>query len=271
MSTPPTRSRAPSGERWSAVITYVPEGSGSGRAATWASGTITLRTIASSSCSSTRAQPQSRRLHHDPVPRRIGATAPECAPPRRGSTSVQDRGGKRGRAPFWIDDYYTVPRRSERVHQQDAGCSRESDRQSRQPRHVRAALRNPKHIRVKKLAPAAATRTAASAAIRRSRLRRSAKPPADQDRQRRRRRGADVRPRSRPNRSHLWCGAAAVARSGRGGATAPPAGPPRPTIETAPEATLAKPDTIFIDELSGRDARRAQSGTRTVIVPAGGT
>jgi creatinine amidohydrolase len=59
---------------------------------------------------------------------------------------------------------------------------------------------------------------------------------------------------------------------GRGGATVP-AGPPRPTFETAPEGTPSQaPDTVFIDELTWEETRDAlKAGTRTAIVPAGGT
>ena len=60
--------------------------------------------------------------------------------------------------------------------------------------------------------------------------------------------------------------------SGRGGAAAS-AGPPRPTFETAPEGTPSQaPDTVFIDELTWEETRDAlKAGTRTAIVPAGGT
>jgi creatinine amidohydrolase/Fe(II)-dependent formamide hydrolase-like protein len=60
---------------------------------------------------------------------------------------------------------------------------------------------------------------------------------------------------------------------GRGGAAGPPAGPPRPTFETAPAGTPSQaPDTVFIDELTWEETRDAlKSGTRTVIVPIGGT
>jgi creatinine amidohydrolase/Fe(II)-dependent formamide hydrolase-like protein len=67
---------------------------------------------------------------------------------------------------------------------------------------------------------------------------------------------------------------------GRGGAGGPggqraaaPAGPPRPTFETAPAGTPSQaPDTVFIDELTWEETRDAlKNGTRTVIVPIGGT
>jgi creatinine amidohydrolase len=59
---------------------------------------------------------------------------------------------------------------------------------------------------------------------------------------------------------------------GRGGAAAP-AGPPGPTFETAPAGTPSQaPDTVFIDELTWEETRDAmKAGTRTVIVPTGGT
>jgi creatinine amidohydrolase/Fe(II)-dependent formamide hydrolase-like protein len=68
---------------------------------------------------------------------------------------------------------------------------------------------------------------------------------------------------------------------GRGGAGAPgggqrpaaPAGPVRPTYETAPAGTPSQaPDTVFIDELTWEETRDAlKNGTRTVIIPIGGT
>jgi creatinine amidohydrolase len=65
---------------------------------------------------------------------------------------------------------------------------------------------------------------------------------------------------------------------GRGGAgggqqAAQPAGPPRPTFETAPAGTPSQaPDTVFIDELTWEETRDAlKAGKKTVIVPTGGT
>ena len=66
---------------------------------------------------------------------------------------------------------------------------------------------------------------------------------------------------------------ATVAASARPGRFAASAGPPRPTFETAPEGTPSQaPDTVFIDELTWEETRDAlKAGTRTAIVPAGGT
>ena len=68
------------------------------------------------------------------------------------------------------------------------------------------------------------------------------------------------------------------ARGGRGagaagGGPAAPAGPPRPTFETAPAGTPSQaPDTVFIDELTWEETRDAlKAGKTTVIVPIGGT
>jgi creatinine amidohydrolase/Fe(II)-dependent formamide hydrolase-like protein len=62
---------------------------------------------------------------------------------------------------------------------------------------------------------------------------------------------------------------------GRGGeqAAQQPAGPPRPTFETAPAGTPSQaPDTVFIDELTWEETRdKLKAGTRTVIIPTGGT
>ena len=60
---------------------------------------------------------------------------------------------------------------------------------------------------------------------------------------------------------------------GRGAGAAAPAEPPRPTFETAPAGTPSRaPDTVFIDELTWEETRDAlKAGTRTVIVPIGGT
>jgi creatinine amidohydrolase/Fe(II)-dependent formamide hydrolase-like protein len=67
-------------------------------------------------------------------------------------------------------------------------------------------------------------------------------------------------------------------RGGAGGGGRPPqaaqAGPPRPTMETAPAGmTPTKaPDTVFIDELTWEETRDAmKAGTTTFIVPTGGT
>jgi creatinine amidohydrolase/Fe(II)-dependent formamide hydrolase-like protein len=75
-------------------------------------------------------------------------------------------------------------------------------------------------------------------------------------------------------------GGAGRGGAGRGGAApqgaaAPtPPGPPRPTFETAPAGISpnAPPDTVFIDELTWEETRDAlKAGTRTVIIPTGGT
>jgi len=65
---------------------------------------------------------------------------------------------------------------------------------------------------------------------------------------------------------------------GRGGAARaaaqPPSGPPRATMETAPEGRTPTraPDTVFIDELTWEETRDAlKAGTRTAIIPTGGT
>jgi creatinine amidohydrolase len=65
-------------------------------------------------------------------------------------------------------------------------------------------------------------------------------------------------------------------RGGQGGGNRPaaPAGPPRPTMETAPAGmTPTKaPDTVFIDELTWEENRDAMKAGKTVfIVPTGGT
>ena len=61
--------------------------------------------------------------------------------------------------------------------------------------------------------------------------------------------------------------------AGAGGAATPPAGPRRPTFETAPAGTPSQaPDTVFIEELTWEETRDAlRAGKRTVIVPIGGT
>jgi creatinine amidohydrolase len=61
---------------------------------------------------------------------------------------------------------------------------------------------------------------------------------------------------------------------GRGGSRPPPAAPTRPTMDTAPAGKTATraPDTVFIDELTWEETRDAmKAGSRTVIVPTGGT
>jgi creatinine amidohydrolase/Fe(II)-dependent formamide hydrolase-like protein len=62
-------------------------------------------------------------------------------------------------------------------------------------------------------------------------------------------------------------------RGGRAGQAAP-SGPRPPTAETAPAGISpnAPPDTVFIDELTWEETRDAiKAGTKTVIVPTGGT
>ena len=72
-------------------------------------------------------------------------------------------------------------------------------------------------------------------------------------------------------------------RGGRGDAAQPtgaaqtpadPPAPPKPTFETAPAGISPNnpPDTVFIDELTWEETRDAlKAGTRTVIIPTGGT
>ena len=65
-------------------------------------------------------------------------------------------------------------------------------------------------------------------------------------------------------------GAAAAARA----AAARPAGPPQPTMLTAPagKTPTRPPDTVFIDELTWEETRDLmKAGKTTVIVPTGGT
>lgn len=63
------------------------------------------------------------------------------------------------------------------------------------------------------------------------------------------------------------------ARGGAGGGGPQPAGPARPTFETAPAGTPSQaPDTVFIEELTWEETRDAlKAGKTTVIVPTGGT
>jgi creatinine amidohydrolase len=63
-------------------------------------------------------------------------------------------------------------------------------------------------------------------------------------------------------------------RPGGGTRPAPPAGPFRPTFETAPasKTPTRAPDTVHIDELTWEENRDAiKNGKRVVIVPTGGT
>jgi creatinine amidohydrolase len=62
-------------------------------------------------------------------------------------------------------------------------------------------------------------------------------------------------------------------RGGRGGGQAAEAGPPGPTMLTAPaSAPTQPPDTLFIDEMTWEETRDAmKAGKTTVIVPTGGT
>jgi creatinine amidohydrolase len=63
------------------------------------------------------------------------------------------------------------------------------------------------------------------------------------------------------------------AGGGAGQRPAPPAGPVRPTFETAPAGTPSQaPDTVFIEELTWEETRDAlKAGKTTVIIPTGGT
>ena len=57
-------------------------------------------------------------------------------------------------------------------------------------------------------------------------------------------------------------------------AASAPAGPPRPTMDTAPagKTPTRAPDTVFIDELTWEETRDAlKAGSRRVIIPTGGT
>ena len=72
---------------------------------------------------------------------------------------------------------------------------------------------------------------------------------------------------------------AAPQQGGGGGgaaraAASAPAGPPRPTMDTAPagKTPTRAPDTVFIDELTWEETRDAlKAGSRRVIIPTGGT
>ena len=68
-------------------------------------------------------------------------------------------------------------------------------------------------------------------------------------------------------------GGGGAGRGAAGAGTPEPAGPPRPTFETAPAGTPSHaPDTVFIEELTWEETRDAlKAGKTTVIVPTGGT
>jgi creatinine amidohydrolase/Fe(II)-dependent formamide hydrolase-like protein len=68
-------------------------------------------------------------------------------------------------------------------------------------------------------------------------------------------------------------GGGGAGRGGAGQRAAAPAGPVRPTYETAPAGTPSKaPDTVYIDELTWEETRDAlKSGKTTAIIPTGGT
>jgi creatinine amidohydrolase/Fe(II)-dependent formamide hydrolase-like protein len=90
----------------------------------------------------------------------------------------------------------------------------------------------------------------------------------------------EPQPGARGGRAGAGRGGRGGGRAGRGeaarggaAADAPPAAP-RPTFETAPAGISPNqpPDTVFIDELTWEETRDAlAAGTRTAIVPTGGT
>ena len=177
-STRPTRSRARSARRCVApVITYVPEGSWENPAGHMSKpGTITLPGGSVRRAARQRGQePEGRRLQDDPASRRVGRQ-PERDADRRRQAERAVEGQRRARL-LGRRLLHEVARRSEQVRHREARRPGGQDRRPREhPRHVRDDVRQPEARAAERSSrPAAATRTAASAAIRRSRRRSSAR------------------------------------------------------------------------------------------------
>ena len=183
---------------------------------------------------------------------------------------------------FWVDDYYT------RAHaDQTAYISRTLGIPENQIGGHANILDtselffvNPKHVRPKKFAPGGGYEnsgvsgdpTRSSPAIGKALLQIKIENAVAQARALM---AGTAQPAEAPAAGRGGGGAGRGGRGqGRGGdAAAAPAGPPRPTFETAPAGTPSQaPDTVFIDELTWEETRDAlKAGKRTAIVPIGGT
>ena len=198
---------------------------------------------------------------------------------RTAATRLNERfnisgGGARA---FWVDDYYTKSHAD-----QNAYISKMFDVPAAQIGNHANILDtsellfvNPRHVRMKKLAPGGGYEnsgvsgdpTKSTPAIGKALIQIKIDNAVAQIKSLMADTGVPAEPTPPAG------GGAGRGGRGRGGATTQPAGPPRPTFETAPEGTLSQaPDTVFIDELTWEETRDAlKAGKRTAIVPSGGT
>jgi creatinine amidohydrolase/Fe(II)-dependent formamide hydrolase-like protein len=179
---------------------------------------------------------------------------------------------------FWVDDYYTKSHADQNAHvtktlgipeDQIGGHANILDTSE-------LLFVNPKHVRTKKLAPGGGYEnsgvsgdpTKATAALGKIFVQIKITNAVAQAK-------GLMAGTIAPTTEAPAAGGGGRGRGGAGGPGGQPAapGPPRPTFETAPAGTPSQaPDTVFIEELTWEETRDAlKAGTRTVIVPTGGT
>ena len=181
---------------------------------------------------------------------------------------------------FWVDDYYTKSHADQNAYvtktlgipeDQIGGHANILDTSE-------MLFVNPKHVRTKKLAPGGGYEnsgvsgdpTKATAALGKIFLQIKINNAVAQAKGLM---AGTVQPASDTPPAAGGAGRGRGAGGPGGQRAAAPPGPPRPTFETAPAGTPSQaPDTVFIDELTWEETRDAlKNGTRTVIVPIGGT
>jgi creatinine amidohydrolase len=182
---------------------------------------------------------------------------------------------------FWVDDYYTKSHADQNAYvtktlgipeDQIGGHANILDTSE-------MLFVNPKHVRTKKLAPGGGYEnsgvsgdpTKATAALGKVFVQIKIDNAVAQAKGLM---SGTLQPTTQANAGAGRGGPGAGGRGAGGGQRPPaPAGPAGPTFETAPAGTPSQaPDTVFIDELTWEETRDAlKNGTRTVIVPIGGT
>ena len=177
---------------------------------------------------------------------------------------------------FWVDDYYTKSHEDQRAYitktlgiatDQIGGHANIQDTSE-------LLFIAPKHVRTKKMAPGGGYEnsgvsgdpTKATAALGKTFVQIKIDNAV---RQAKALMAGTAQPPAQPANAAVGGGRAA----GGGQRPPAPAGPVRPTFETAPAGTPSQaPDTVFIEELTWEETRDAiKGGKTTVIIPTGGT
>jgi creatinine amidohydrolase/Fe(II)-dependent formamide hydrolase-like protein len=179
---------------------------------------------------------------------------------------------------FWVDDYYTKAHADQNAYiTKNLGIAREQIGGHANIQDTSELLFvAPKHVRTKKMAPGGGYEnsgvsgdpTKATPALGKIFVQIKIDNAVAQAKGLM---AGTIQPTTQP--ANAGGGGGRGAAAGDAQRAAAPAGPVRPTFETAPAGTPSQaPDTVFIEELTWEETRDAlKAGKTTVIVPTGGT